>query len=100
MYQSLRGLPRGLRGLPATFLRELEAHKARRACRRALGGLAVAEPGEDPIGLLPGAQALGTAGGRDVRARAQVVDELPRRVRGLVVAELPVDQDDRGRVLG
>ena len=79
-------------------LASFEPDQAGRPRRRALGGLAVAEPGEDPVGLLPGAQPVGAAGRRHVLAGPQVVDELLRRLRRLVVEELPVDHD-HGRVV-
>src|ERR1700689_1785016 len=68
--------------------------------RRPLGGLAVAEPGEDPAGLLPGAQPARTADRPYVLASPQVVDQLLRRLRRLVVEELPVDHDHGGVVAG
>src|SRR5215472_15227590 len=80
------------------FLRELEADQASRAGRRPIGGLAVAEPGEDPGGLLPRAQPAWAPGRRDLVARAQVIDKPPGLFRGHVVEELPVDHDHRGVV--
>lgn len=59
----------------------------------------VGEAGEDPRGVLEGAQRC-PARGPDLGARAQVVDEALGAVDGLVVEELPVDHHDRREVAG
>src|SRR5690606_13743475 len=86
--------------LPAAFLGQPEPGQGGFSGLRALGGAAVVEPCQDPGGLLPGAQAVGAAGGIHVPARAQVVDDLLHRLGGLVVEELPVDHDHGSEVAG
>ncbi len=60
---------------------------------------AVGVAGQHPLGLLPRADAR-PAGGGDLLALAQVVDELHRRGRRHVVHELPVDHHHRRVVAG
>lgn len=59
----------------------------------------VGEAGEDPRGLLEGAQRR-PARRLHRTARAQIVDHGLRARRGLVVEELPVDHHDRREVAG
>ncbi len=60
-------------------------------------GTRVGETGQDPLGLLELAQRCAAGGGRRI-AGAQPVDELARRLDGLVVVELPVDHHHRREV--
>ena len=69
---------------------DLESDQRGRTGGRPLVGAAVGEPGEDPLGLPPGAQP-GPAGSLDLPAGSQVVDQPGGGLRGLVVHELPVD---------
>lgn len=81
---------------------QAEAHQrrgSRSAARLDGSGPLVGEAGEDPRGLLEGAQRR-PARGLDGTPRAQVVDEPLGGVRGLVVEELPVDHHDRREVAG
>lgn len=62
-------------------------------------GALVGEAGQDPGGLLVRAE-RGAAGGFDGATGDQVVDELCRALRRLVVEELPVDHHDGCEVAG
>ena len=89
----------GSRGASSSGAGDVEADQAGRAGGRSLVGEAVVEAGEHALGLAPGAE-LRAAGGVDLLARAQVVDQLDGGLGGHVVHELPVDHHHRREVAG
>src|SRR6476469_5057072 len=94
----LRGGRLAAGGVPAALAGDLQALQRRRAGADALVGETVVEAGQHARYLLEAAHARGATGRRDLGAGPQVVDELPGRLRGLVVEELPVGHDDRREV--
>src|SRR5690606_12533778 len=84
-----RAVDRG-RG-PALLAREPQPRHRGVAAGAALVGAAVLEAGEHARHLLEGHYLVGAAGGRDVTALEDRVDDRERRLRRLVVEELPVD---------
>src|SRR5215472_6971867 len=94
------GTPRGAVWSPAVLLRDPQP--GQRGLPRGLPGrgLPVGVAGQDHRRLAPSDQPVGAPCRCDVLARPQAVDELPRRLRRLVVEELPVHHHDGGVIAG
>src|SRR5690606_19730468 len=88
----------GAGGMPAVLAGDAQPGEGRGATGGPLVGAAVLEAGEHVGDLLERADGGSPTGGAHRAAGAELVDDLDRRRRRLVVEELPVDDDD-GRVV-